>query len=150
MRKKRGFRRRLWSAALGALALMTATGSVSGFAVFARAEQEASAWLEWDPSGKNGEWTDENRAAGAEVNEQDASLRTNENCAAETEAVGQDASPKAYANSSSESTLSASDVSLWTDADFAQNPAETPEAAAVSNPDAAADASANAETALQT
>ena len=46
MRKKRGFRRRLWSAALGAMALMTAAGSVSGFAVFARAEREASAWME--------------------------------------------------------------------------------------------------------
>ena len=53
MRKKRGFRRRLWSAALGAMALMTATGSVSGFAVFARAEREASAWMEADFSEQN-------------------------------------------------------------------------------------------------
>ena len=53
MRKKRGFRRRLWSAALGTMALMTAAGSVSGFAVFARAEREASAWMEADFSEQN-------------------------------------------------------------------------------------------------
>ena len=120
MRKKRGFRRRLWSAALGAMALMTAAGSVSGFAVFARAEREASAWMEADFSEQNsGPVSLDGEAEIAAAT--DTSLLSNADFAqmfGETAASGLDAAAEAETSEAGEAAVH----TLTGEADFGLSP----------------------------
>ncbi len=120
MRKKRGFRRRLWSAALGAMALITAAGSVSGFAVFARAEREASAWMEADFSEQNsGRVSLDGEAEIAAAT--DTSLLSNADFAqmfGETAASGLDAAAEAETSEAGEAAVH----TLTGEADFGLSP----------------------------